>query len=199
MSILLSLNLRGLLQSLLLRWTLINIYWVYKEPTVLITVTLGLCYVLPSFSSKSTHHLLQKESSPPRAAPGRVWQALGHTILAFCVHLYFSSKCTMLWHLACTPVSSIPSAEHGQGLVTCFCASFILNRTWCVNKWVSEQPGWNSTLDKTGKKSEQAKEQVEGLFGFLGGFPDLVHLTSYQDNKEMFPITQFSKGPRHSY
>lgn len=195
MSVLLSLHLRGLLQSLLHRWTLINIYWIYKEPTVLITVTLGLCYVLPSFRSKSTHHLLQKESSPPHAALGRIWQALDHTILAFCVHLYFSSKCTMLWHLACIPVSSISSSEHGQGLVMCFYPSFILNRTWCVR----EQPGWNSTWDKTGKKSEKAQEQVEGLFGFVGGFPDLVHLASYQDNKEMFPITQFSKGPRHSY
>ena len=35
---------------------------------------------------------------------------------------------------------------------------------------MSEQPVWNSTLGKTGKKSEKAHEQVEGLFGFGGDF-----------------------------
>lgn len=35
---------------------------------------------------------------------------------------------------------------------------------------MTEKPVCNSTLGKTGKKSEKAQEQIEGLFGFGGDF-----------------------------
>lgn len=110
----------------------------YKEPTVLITVTLGLCYVLPSFSSKSTHHLLQEEPSPPRAAPaesGRLWTTPSLPSVSIFTSAPNAPCCDIL-HVYRFPPSLPQSVVRGWSHAFIHPSSLTEHGVW-ANEWVS--------------------------------------------------------------
>lgn len=166
-----------------LRRSSINIYWIYKEPSVLTKVNLGLCCLFPSASSPKLTYPLQEESSPPLAAPGK-FSRLCTTPSLHSVYIFtsaLSAPCCDSLHACLYPPS------HHQSMVRAWSYSlihppcltdlsvwYVINKG-VLNKWMSEQPGWNSTLDKIGKSLKRLKGRLKSRLIWVGGgkFPDL--------------------------